>query len=302
MTAGGIAALASTAAARPTGGPLGLPVGLELYPLNDALSRDFDGTLAKVAEIGYRRVELPSFYGRTPDQLRASLHAAGLDCISAGALPNPFAPGMPCLETHAEQIFAVFAALGLTYAVCLLPPIPKAMRTEEALKRPDPFTTLYTEFTPDTWRQAAQFLNDMGARAKKAGLQLAYHNHDMEFAVRDGRIGYDVLLAETDPDLVTFEMDCAFVAARGFDPARYINAHPARIALLHIKDIVKRVAGPGDPQTVAVGRGIIDWAAVFKAAKGAHVMQYFVEMDPPFQQPIFQSLRESYDYLVGLKV
>jgi sugar phosphate isomerase/epimerase len=302
MATAGAAWLATTSAGAAAAGPLGLPVGLELYPLNEALAKDFEGTLHKVAEIGYREVELPSFYGRTPTQLRTALSASGLGCISAGVLPNPLAPGMPSLETDADRIFDGLNHLGVTYAVCLLPPIPQAMRTPQALQQPDPYTLMFSRFSAPTWREAADFLNRAGARAKRHGLQLAYHNHDMEFVRRDGPLGYDILLEATDPALVKFEMDCAFVAARGYDPAHYLRKHPTRIALLHIKDIERRVPVGTDPQSVAVGAGVIDWPAVFTAAKAAGIRRYYVEMDPPFRQPVLQSLRESFDYLQALKV
>ncbi len=75
------------------GAPLGLPVGVQLYPVSDELGKDFDGTLRRVAEIGYTIVELPSFYGRKPVDLRRSLDAAGLKCISGGVFANPMGAG-----------------------------------------------------------------------------------------------------------------------------------------------------------------------------------------------------------------
>jgi sugar phosphate isomerase/epimerase len=280
--------------------PLGLPVGVQLYPVSDELGRDFDGTLRRVAEIGYTIVELPSFYGRKPVDLRRSLDAAGLKCISGGVFANPMGAGEQSLETHAAQIFDDFRALGLTHAVCIMPPLPQRMLGA----RPASVEEAFASFTADDWREAGAFLNKAGAEAGKAGLQLAYHNHGWEFQPADGaETGFDMLAASTDPSLVQFELDCGWVASQGVDAATTVRKYSQRITLMHIKDIARRPQGGERLRTVAVGKGMIDWPALFKTAEGSRLRQYFVELEPPFDAPaVWQLLRESHDYLQDLKV
>ena len=280
--------------------PLGLPIGVQLYPLGDDLGKDFDGTLRRVAEIGYTVVELPSFYGRKPVDLRRSLDMAGLKCVSGGVFANPMSPGEQSLETHAAQIFDDFHALGLTHAVCIMPPLPRRMLGA----RPASVEEAFASFTADDWREAGAFLNGAGAEARKVGLQLAYHNHGWEFQpAGGGETGYDILAATTDPSLVQFELDCGWVASQGFDPAIYVRKYSKRIAFLHIKDIARPPQSGERLRTVAVGKGMIDWAALFKAAQETPLLQYYVELEPPFDAPpVWQLLRESHDYLQSLKV
>lgn len=282
------------------GAPLGLPIGVQLYPLSDDLDKDFDGTLRKVAEIGYTVVELPSFYGRKPADLRRSLDAAGLKCISGGVFANPMGPGEPSLETHAAQIFDDFRALGLTHAVCIMPPLPQRMLAA----RPASVEEVFASFTADDWREAGAFLNEAGAEARKAGLQLVYHNHAWEFRPADGgEMGYDILAASMDTSLVQFELDCGWVASQGVDAAAYVRKYSQRITFLHIKDLARRPQSGERLRTVAVGKGMIDWPALFKAAQETPLLQYYVELEPPFDAPpAWQLLRESHDYLQGLKV
>jgi len=265
--------------------------GLELYPLGAELVKDFDGTIGKVAAMGFREVEVPSFYGKTSTQVRAALQKAGLGCISAGALPNPLAPNMPSLETHADIIFDAFAKFGARYCVNLLPPLRPGTKIGG---------DTFDKMTADDWHVAAGLLNDLGTKAARHGLRFAYHNHFWEFLPQGDTNGFEILLRETDPRLVDFEMDCAFVAAMGGDPAKELRDHRARIKLLHIKDIQARKVRGKDLQTVAVGQGIIDWKPVFAEMRNSNIDQYFIELEPPFVKPVYTALEESLHFVTGL--
>ncbi len=269
----------------------GMKPGLELYPLGEELVKDFDGTIQKVAAMGFREVEAPSFYGKTPEQVRAALNNAGLGCISVGALPNPLAPQMPSLETHGDVIFEGFAKFGARYCVNLLPPLrPGTKMAAET----------FDKLNADDWRFAAGFLNDLGAKAIKHGLRFAYHNHFWEFLPQGDTNGFEILMRETDPDLVDFEMDCAYVACMGGDPAKELRDHRARIKLLHIKDI-RALKEPGkDLQTIAAGQGIIDWKPVFAEMRKSKIDQYYIELEPPFVKPVYTELEESLNFVKGL--
>ncbi|WP_088348382.1 MULTISPECIES: sugar phosphate isomerase/epimerase [Rhodomicrobium] len=276
-----------------------MPIGVQLYQLSDELNRDLAGSLKKIAAIGYSFVEAPSFYGAKPAVFGDSLKAAGLSCIGGGVVPNSIAPGDKSLETHSAQLFDDFVAAGFTDAVCVIPPLPKRMRSA----MPASVEEAFSQFTAADWREAGTFLNAAGEQAKKAGLQLAYHNHGWEFrpAGSGGELGYDILAASTDPSLVQFELDCGWVASQGLDPTTYVRKYGQRISFMHIKDIARPLQ-PGERlQTVAVGKGIIDWPSLFAAAKGTALRHYYVELEPPFDT-VWQTVRESHDYLQSLKV
>jgi sugar phosphate isomerase/epimerase len=163
-------------------------------------------------------------------------------------------------------------------------------------------------FTLDDYKQIAARCNEMGAQAKKAGLQFAYHNHNFEFKPQaGGAIGYDIVLKETDPDLVKFELDCGWMAAAGHDPIAYLTEYPKRYRLLHIKDF-QPTESPAvsleesqRPKPAELGRGHIDYKPIFAAAKKTEVELYYVEQEPPFTTtPALEAIKIDYAYLHAL--
>jgi sugar phosphate isomerase/epimerase len=151
----------------------------------------------------------------------------------------------------------------------------------------------------------ADRLNDLGRKAKVAGLQYAYHNHNFEFRKLDGdRIGYDVLLKYTDPALVAFEPDCGWMAAAEYNPIEYFRQYPGRYRMLHIKDFVA-TKGPSTslakderPQGTELGRGHIDYKPILLAAAKAGIHDYYVEQEPPFlDMSALAAVKVDYQYL-----
>lgn len=264
----GIAAPAGFAAPRRPRLPT--PIGLQLYTVRDLLSEDFDGTLERVAAIGYREVELAGRFGRTPAQVRAALAAAGLDA------PSTHVP----YDTTGDAWEATLAeAAEAGHRFVTVPWIPQEARR-----------------TLDGWKGVAERFNRAGERARRAGLRFAYHNHDFELAPVDGVVPIDVLIAETDPSVVDFQMDVYWMFRGGRDPLRELAAHPDRYRMLHLKDS----AGPPDHDMVDVGDGVIDFAALLAEARRAGVLHAFVEHDQP-ADPI-ASVEASYAHLAGLEV
>jgi sugar phosphate isomerase/epimerase len=147
--------------------------------------------------------------------------------------------------------------------------------------------------TLDEYRGWAERFNRAAQAAQAAGLRFAYHNHDFEFSRIDGQVPYDVLLAETDPALVAFEMDLFWVTKGGGDPLAYFASHPGRFALVHVKDL------DAGGQMVAVGQGRIDFAALFARSAQAGIRHYFVEHDQPADP--FASIQASLEYLRRLE-
>lgn len=271
-------------------GPLGRPVGLQLYTVRQDAARDLTGTLTQIARIGYREVETAGYYDKPAKQLRSLFAGLGLSAPSVHH-------GMQDLQKDVEAKIAYAAELGAKYFVCAFPALPG----DAALPAGK---TIANGMTLDDWKWNAEQLNRIGALTKQAGLMTGYHNHNMEFRTIDGQVAYDQLLAWTDPALVTMEMDVAWVVTAGADPIRYLHEHPGRFSLLHVKDVRRDAVTVADvlrAQTTEVGQGKIDWKRLFTAAKSTKVQHYFVEQEN-FERPVLDAVRMSYEYLSTLKV
>jgi sugar phosphate isomerase/epimerase len=250
-------------------------IGLELYTVRDALKNDFEGTLARVAKDGYKEVELAQFFAHLPDFSPSPKRTR--EILDANGLAAP-ASHIPYSAISAENLSKVIEAskiLGHSYVVN--PSIDRAV-----LKQ------------PDGWKRAAEAFNRAGEETKKSGIRFGYHNHVEEFKpLPDGKLPYDVLLSETDPKLVVMEMDLGWAHEAGADPLKYFAKYPGRFPLVHVKDFDK------SRTMVDVGKGEIDWEAIFAKADLAGIKHYFVEFDDP-KSP-FDSIQASYAYLEKLR-
>jgi sugar phosphate isomerase/epimerase len=244
-------------------------VGLQLYTVRDLMKADLPGTLAKVAAIGYKEVEFAGYFGRTPAQIRDLLRRDGLTSPSTHL---PF----DSLDTSWQKQLDDAKAVGHHWTTIAFIPAEKRQ-------------------TLDDWKRHAATFNRAAAQAKSAGLRFAYHNHDFEFKAIDGTRPYDILLKETDPSLVDFEMDIFWVVYGGANPIDLINQYPKRFALAHVKDS----SGLPDKKMVDVGQGTIDFRSIFAQSDKAGFKHYFVEHDQP-ADPI-ATIRNSYKYLHALR-
>ncbi len=244
-------------------------IGLQLYTVRQAMAQDFEGTLSRVAAIGYREVEFAGYFNRAPKAVRAALDAAGLDSPSAHI-------GMELLQNQWPQTLEAAHVIGHRYLVIAWIP-------EEERK------------TINGYKTVADLFNRAAAEARKTGIQFAYHNHEFEFAPMGGRIPYDVLLEETDRDLVQLEMDLFWITHGGGKPLDYFARYPGRFPMVHVKDM------DGTPKhaMVDVGRGVIDFKRIFRQRQQAGIQYFFVEHDQP-PSP-FDSIRASYAYLKQLE-
>lgn len=273
-------------------GPLGRPIGLQLYTVREAVEKDLAGTLRAIAAIGYREVELAGIPAKSATELRKILDDLGLTAPSMHA-------SMADLQDGLQERIDYAKALGTEYLVCAFP------WTADARFRSNPghaVVSLASGITLDDWKWNAEQLNKIGAAAKQAGLRCGYHNHNMEFRSYDGVVAYDELLRLTDPQLVTMEMDIAWVVTAGVDPVKYLKKHDDRISLLHVKDVVKDLRVTADrlqAQTTEVGSGKVDWKRVFKAMEPKRIAHYFVEQEN-FERLPLESVKISFDYLRGL--
>ena len=276
-----------------------LPIGLQLYTLGPGLASDLDGMLSQVAKIGYRTVELASYLGRTPKELRAAFDKAGLACTSGHVQGRPSGTDPSLLDT--DRLIADAEVIGIKSLVLPMLPIPTHidLTPKPGDDRRNVLGRLAAQLTLDDWKATADLLNTAGAKLKKAGLPLGYHNHNVEFAPVGGTTGMDYLLKNTDPALVHFEMDAGWVVAAGVDPLALLKAHPHRFRQMHVKDVQATTkpnfAFQQDP--TEVGSGTIDWKRLLPASYAAGIRDFFVEQEAPFAKPRLESIKVSFDYL-----
>lgn len=295
----GLFACAATAAARKGFfAEHGLPIGIQLYMLGEAAKADLDGTLERVASIGYRAIELPGIRADDAKMARAAANKFGLQITSvhAGA-SRQMANGNLSLQDDTAQFAQVMRTLGCKDVVLpfpLLPEVkPKAGEDMMAAMR-SAFRT-----STDHWKRTAALLNERGKALRDEGLSLSYHNHDMEFIRVGETSGWEILAAQTDPALVSFEIDVAWVVAGGQDPVTFIEGLAGRVRALHVKDL-HRPSVPHEALTMdstEVGNGVVDWKKVLPAAYRAGVRQFYVEQEPPFKIDRFEAAARSYVYL-----
>jgi sugar phosphate isomerase/epimerase len=274
--------------------PLGLPLGLQLYSLRELLPKDFDGTLKAVAAAGYTEVEAAGFYAMSAQDFKQSVNAAGLKCVSAHY-------SLALLQPQLESIIRYANDLGLQYIVCASPALKDPSKVKLSPKDPGYHEAWVQAFTLDDWKWNAEQYNEIGGRVKGYGMKFGYHNHTTEFRKLGKAVPYDELIRLTDPELVTFEMDCGWVSVAGYSPAELLTKYPTRITMLHVKDFDLK-KGAEHPQSTELGHGTIDYKVIFEAAKkGGHLMHYFVEQED-FDVPPLEAIKMDAEYMQNLKV
>jgi len=254
--------------------PLGFPIGCQTYPVRNALSQDFDGTLRQLAGLGYQTIEMcspPGYasggYGALVNmkaaEMRHRIQDAGLRCESCHYQFQE-------LKDHMDERIAFAKELGLKQMVVAMFP-------------------LGANPTLSDWTRAADELNHLGEQTQKAGIQLGYHNHDFEFHEIDGVLIYDKLMQTFEPKLIRLQFQVA-VIRMGYKAATYLRKYPNRFLSMHLADW-----STAENKFVPVGSGVVDWKDLFAAAKTGGIGNYFVEMD-------MDALKPSYAYLHGLTV
>jgi sugar phosphate isomerase/epimerase len=248
-----------------------LPIGIQLYTVRDALSKDFKGTLERVAKIGYKHLEFAGYGG---------MNAAELDQFvkSLGATVCGTHEGYEGLVKNTAAILAFNKTIGNKMVV--VPSMPGNV-SRGGVAEIEKF---------------AQALNTFGAEAKKEGMQIGYHNHSFEFKKIDGeRTIFDIIFGATDKELVKSELDVAWVAAADVDPVELMKRYKGRIVALHMKDLDK------DKKLAPVGEGIIDMKSVIKTAHKIGVKWFIVEQDSTRKdKDIMDEIAISYNNLAKL--
>lgn len=245
-------------------------IGLALITIRALVARDFERPLQKVAEIGYRDLDMYIYEGRRPaKETRAVLDRCGLTCRSARV-------ATPALYRGWDRSLDAAKELGARWITLANVPY------EERLTLRD-------------WQELSELFNRVGEAARQRGLGFCYHNHDFELRALDGKVPLDLMLAATDAALVKLQMDVYWVTKGGRDPANEIARLGLRVASLHLKDM-DRTAERG---ITSVGSGTIDFARILGAARRAGVADYFVEEDAP-TDPL-AAARASYTHLSALQ-
>ena len=239
-----------------------LQVALELYTVRDETSRDFAGTLRRVAQLGYAGVEFAGYGNLTAQEVSALLAETGLRVAGTHL-------GLDALQ-DAQLDASLRYCKDIGCSIMVLPWLAGEWRTLEGI------------------RTLAPRLNVIGQRCQEHGITFAYHNHDFEFTRVDGVYLLDYLLQLTDPSLVKIELDVYWAAYAGVDPVSYLQALADRVALVHLKDMAP------DRSMTEVGKGILDMGQICAFAQ-VHGLWGIVEHDHP-QIPSLESARISLGY------
>lgn len=240
------------------------PLGVQLYSVRDLMAEDVAATLDLVAAVGFEEVELAGYYDLAPSEWRRYLAASGLRPVSAHV-------GIAQFSDDVQRVIDHAADMGHDYLV--IPIVPENERTLDAYRR-----------------HAADF-NRWGEACAAAGIRFGYHNHMFEFDETDGQIPYDLLLAETDPELVIMELDFCWAVGAGVDPVAYFEAWPGRFPLCHLKDF----ATGADAD---IGTGRVDFDAALARSETAGLEHGFVERDWP--EDSARSMRANYGEILPL--
>ena len=268
-------------------------VGLQLYSVRDDMAADFEGTLKKVAEMGYEYVEFAGFFGKSAKEIKEILAKYGLKCISVHQGPQPFV-------AEGEAIVDFMAELGIKYCV-----IPSHERAKLAYGTP-------------VWDETIALFKKYSEALAKRGIELLYHNHDFEFDTIDGETIFDRLYATLDEKVLNPQIDTCWVHYGGYNPSEYIKKYANRLGVLHLKDFSCKALGggpayaliDGDGKETAkptkednefkfqpLGMGRQDFKAILEAADASCVHTLIVEQDASPDRPPMEAVAISRKYL-----
>lgn len=268
-----------------------LPVGIQVYSLREEASKDFEGTMKKVKELGYDFVELAGLYGIPAAEIKAILDKLELPCYSAH-VSDLMGDG------DLEKVLDDYVTIGCKYVV-----VPYLA---EGLRPGDPnFDDILAK------------IENVGKKARAKGLTLLYHNHDFEFIkMPDGSYGLDYMYNNTAPENLQTELDTCWVNVGGENPAEYVKKYTGRAPVVHLKDFegskseqmyeligIKSEKKENVQNTFRfrpVGYGKQDFPAILEAAVAAGASYVVVEQDQWYDTPALECAKMSRDYLKTL--
>jgi sugar phosphate isomerase/epimerase len=241
-------------------------VGVQLYSVRNEMAADAIGTLKKLGQIGYQEIESAqsdkgNYYGLQPKEIKKILKDQGMTLRS----------GHTHIDKNWQKSIDDAAEAGQEYIICSVLPSPGQ--------------------TVANYQKSAEQFNQAGEQCKKSGIMFGYHNHASEFDTGEGKALYDVLLDNTQPELVHMEMDLGWVIAAGKDPLTYFSRYPGRFPLWHLKDMSLT-----EKKSVEFGKGGVDIIGLMKQAKQAGMKYYFIEQEE-YAVAAFDSLEYDYNWL-----
>src|SRR5215203_783037 len=246
--------------------------GLQLYTLRDVLPKDPKGVLKQVASFGYKQIEsyehdkLGIFWGMKNTEFKKLMDDLGMKIVSSHCDINKD------FEQKAEQA----SAIGMQYLLCpYLGPQKKL----------------------DDFKRFADTFNQRGETCKKHGLKFAYHNHDYSFVPLEGQMPQDVMMQNTEKNLVDYEMDIYWVVTAGQDPITWLNKYPGRFTLGHVKDRKKGAASTDKDASTIVGTGQINYKEILKTAEQKGMKYFIIEQEAYDNTTPLDAAKADADYM-----
>lgn len=268
--------------------------GIQMYTLMTELQANFEPTLLAIRQIGYTKVESAGLLGKSAKAFRTALDHAGLIC-----------PSSHLFAAHDDADVSAkldeFSVIGSKYVVTSFIPVG-VVRTDADFGPGGP------SITAEDYKRLGDAVMRLAEQAHAQGLQCAYHNHNMEFRdLGGGMMGFGLLMENTDPNLVKFELDCGWADLAGHSPHELLKQYGSRIRMLHVKDF-KAVKAPimtlgTDPAPLwtELGRGHLDYSPILREAARLNVESLFVEQEPPYTSfTALQAADADYRYLRSL--
>ena len=250
--------------------------GLQLYTLRADFPKDPKAVLKQVADFGYKQVESfegPKgiFWGMTNTEFKSYLDSIGLTIVASHCDINK----------DFEKKAGEAAAIDMKYLICPWKGPQKDL---------------------DAFKKFADEFNQKGEICKKNGIRFAYHNHDYSFINMNGEMGQDIMMKNTDPGLVDFELDMYWVVAGGQDIETWLKKYPNRFRLCHVKDRKKNAALTDKDASCIVGTGSIDFAKILKTAKQNGMKYFIIEQERYDDTTPLKAVEANAAYMKGLKI
>jgi sugar phosphate isomerase/epimerase len=280
-SSGMLAALsASSAMSAPITGRTKPARGIQLYMVKEDMERDPIGTLKQLGAWGYTQIESYGsnkgiFWGKTNTEFKKIAAGFGLTLVSTHYNPGTL--------DEFDKLAAQCEEIGMKYLIC---------------------PWLGPQKSIETFKTFADDFNSRGNICRKYGLRFGYHPHDYPYKPVEGQLPIDVLLAETNPETVDFQMDVYYAVTEGADPYAYMKKHKGRFKLAHMRDVLKKrlPAGNKDESACDLGEGIIDFKKFITTGQDTGMRYFFVEQSRFYHETPLQSARKNAMYLKGLKL
>jgi sugar phosphate isomerase/epimerase len=275
-------------------------LGIQLYMLGMEPVNDLQGTLHKVAAMGYRTLELPGSYGLSARTLRAVLDEAGLSCTCVHVPLQRRSPYRWSFDLDRDQLIEDMEILGAKYIGVPIFWFNESAAEKRRTLSADPHANLFQAISPlpaEDWLRTADVLNEHAEYLARSNVRLGYHNHGIEFVpLPDGRTGYDILIERSDPKLVDFQLDVGWATSVRVDCRALLERLGQRVRLVHLKD-VKATGDAFSVHSTDFGTGIVSWKELIPIIQRQRIPHLFVEQEPPFDKSPMHSAQVAYDFL-----